>query len=279
MTENNPLSRYFRQPTIYMRLPSSGRHYPAGTIDLPANGELPVYPMTVRDEIINKTPDALFNGSAVVNLIQSCVPNIKDAWAIPSVDLDSILIAIKVATYGKDLDITGSCTHCRESSDYVIDLNRVLADIGITDYNCPQRIGQFELMFRPLSYHEINETSKEQFNEQKILNILPESGLSDQERVQQINQLIVKITDGTISALSKSISSIRTDDVIVTDEQQIHEFLNNCPNAMFTAIRDAAVAKRQAGAMKPLKLTCNHCEKQYEQTLTLDLSNFFAPSS
>ena len=279
MIENNPLSRYFRQPTIYMRLPSRGRHYPAGTIDLPANGELPVYPMTVRDEIINKTPDALFNGSAVVNLIQSCVPNIKDAWAIPSVDIDSILIAIKVATYGKDLDITGSCTHCREPSDYVIDLNRVLAEIGTTDYNSPQRIGQFELMFRPLSYHEINETSKEQFNEQKILNILPESGLSDQERVQEINKLIVKITDGTISALSKSISSIRTDDVIVTDEQQINEFLNNCPNAMFTAIRDAAVAKRQAGAIKPLKLTCNHCEKQYEQTLTLDLSNFFVPSS
>jgi len=279
MTENNPLSRYFRQPTIYMRLPSRGKHYPQGTLDLPPNGELPVYPMTVKDEIINKTPDALFNGSAVISLIQSCVPNIKNAWAIPSIDLDSILIAIKVATYGKDLDITGSCTHCRETSDYIIDLNRVLAEIGTTDYNSPQRIGQFEIMFRPLSYQEINETSKEQFNEQKILNILPESGLSDQERIQQINQLIVKITDGTISALSKSISSIRTDEVIVSDEQQIHEFLDNCPSALFTAIRDAAVAKRQAGSMKPLKLTCNHCEKSYEQTLTLDLSNFFVPSS
>jgi hypothetical protein len=279
MTENNPLSRYFRQPTIYMRLPSKGQHYPEGTLDLPPNGEIPVFPMTVRDEIINKTPDALFNGSSVVSLIQSCVPNIKDAWVIPSIDLDSILIAIKVATYGKDLDITGSCTHCKESSDFIIDLNRVLADIGIADYTSPQRIGQFEIMFRPLTYHEINETSKEQFNEQKILNILPESSLSDQERIQQINQLIVKITDGTISALSKSISSIRTDDVLVSDEKQIHEFLDNCPTALFAAIRDAAVTKRQAGAMKPLKLTCSHCEKSYEQTLTLDLSNFFVPSS
>jgi hypothetical protein len=279
MTENNPLSRYFRQPTIYMRLPSKGQHYPEGTLDLPPNGEIPVFPMTVRDEIINKTPDALFNGSSVVSLIQSCVPNIKDAWVIPSIDLDSILIAIKVATYGKDLDITGSCTHCKESSDFIIDLNRVLADIGIADYTSPQRIGQFEIMFRPLTYHEINETSKEQFNEQKILNILPESSLSDQERIQQINQLIVKITDGTISALSKSISSIRTDDVLVSDEKQIHEFLDNCPTALFAAIRDAAVTKRQAGAMKPLKLTCSHCNKQYDQILTLDLSNFFVPSS
>lgn len=279
MTEKNPLSHYFRQPTIYMRLPSGGQHYPPGALDLPANNELPVFPMTVRDEIINKTPDALFNGTAVVSLIQSCIPNIKDAWSIPSVDLDSILIAIKVATYGKDLEITGSCTHCQESSDYVIDLNRTLAEIGGTNYNSPQRIGQFEIMFRPLSYQEINQTSQEQFNEQKILNILPESGLSDQERVQEINKLIVKITDGTISALSKSISSIRTDDVLVSNEQQIHEFLDNCPTALFTAIRDAAIAKRQAGAMKPLKLTCNHCTKQYEQILTLDLSNFFVPSS
>jgi hypothetical protein len=279
MTEKNPLSRYFRQPTIYMRLPSGGQHYPPGALDLPANNELPVFPMTVRDEIINKTPDALFNGTAVVSLIQSCIPNIKDAWSIPSVDLDSILIAIKVATYGKDLEITGSCTHCQESSDYVIDLNRTLAEIGVTNYNSPQRIGQFEIVFRPLSYQEINETSQEQFNEQKILNILPDSGLSDQERVQEINKLIVKITDGTISALSKSISSIRTDDVLVSNEQQIHEFLDNCPTALFTAIRDAAIAKRQAGAMKPLKLTCNHCTKQYEQILTLDLSNFFVPSS
>jgi len=279
MNENNPLSRYFRQPTIYMRLPSGGQHYPASSLDLPANGELPVFPMTVRDEIINKTPDALFNGSAVINLIQSCVPNIKNAWDIPSIDLDSILIAIKVATYGQNLDITGSCTHCQETSDYVIDLNRTLAEIGRSDYGSAQRIGQFEIMFRPLNYREINETSQEQFSEQKILNILPDSGLTDKERIQQINELIVKITDGTISALSKSISSIRTDDVIVTDEQQIHEFLDNCPTAMFTAIRDAAVAKRQAGSMKPLKLTCSHCNKQYDQILTLDLSNFFVPSS
>jgi hypothetical protein len=198
MNENNPLSRYFRQPTIYMRLPSGGQHYPAGSLDLPANGELPVFPMTVRDEIINKTPDALFNGSAVINLIQSCVPNIKNAWDIPSIDLDSILIAIKVATYGQNLDITGSCTHCQETSDYVIDLNRTLAEIGRSDYGSAQRIGQFEIMFRPLNYREINETSQEQFSEQKILNILPDSGLTDKERIQQINDLIVKITDGTI---------------------------------------------------------------------------------
>ena len=279
MNTTNPLNKYFRQPSIYMRLPSQGRHYPQGSLEMPENSELPVYPMTVRDEIMNCTPDALFNGDSVVALIESCVPNIKNAWAVPSVDMDAILIAIKIATYGKDLEINGLCTHCKEYSDYTIDLNKQLAQFGRSDYSLPSKIGQFTIAFRPLSYKEINETSQEQFTEQKVMNILPESKMSDKEKLQQINELLVKITDGTIITLTKSIESIRTDDVIVNDEQQIKEFLDNCSSTVFTAIKNAAIEKRSAGTLKPLNLTCSHCNKIYEQNLTLDASNFFGPSS
>jgi hypothetical protein len=235
--------------------------------------------MTAIDEITYRTPDALFNGEAVTGVIQSCVPSIKNAWATPSIDLDTILVAIRIASYGHEMEIGTKCPKCGEEHDFNLDLRTVIDNFRPADYAATLKKGDLEFYFRPLNYREINETSQEQFSEQKILNILPDSGLTDKERIQQINELIVKITDGTISALSKSISSIRTDDVIVTDEQQIHEFLDNCPTAMFTAIRDAAVAKRQAGSMKPLKLTCSHCNKQYDQILTLDLSNFFVPSS
>lgn len=279
MTSTNPLSRYFRQPAIYMRLPSGGQHYEPDSLDMPPNNELPVFPMTVRDEIINRTPDALFNGTSVVDLIHSCVPNIKNAWSVPSIDLDAILIAIKIATYGKDLDIIGICTHCKETSDYIIDLNLQLAQIGRSEYQKPAKLGQFEIVFKPLSYREINETNQAQFNEQKLMNILPEAQLTDAERLKQINDLIVKVTEGTIVALSKSISLIRTDDAIVADEQQIKEFLDNCPSHTFNAIKDAAIEKRNISSMKPLKLTCSHCSKDYEQILTLDLSNFFGRSS
>ena len=70
----NPLKQFFRQPAIYMRLPSQGEYWPEGSIALPENKELPVYPMTAIDEITYRTPDALFNGQAVVNVIKSCVP-------------------------------------------------------------------------------------------------------------------------------------------------------------------------------------------------------------
>jgi hypothetical protein len=39
----NPLSAYFRQPKIYVKLPSGGQFYPPGALDASANGEYPVY--------------------------------------------------------------------------------------------------------------------------------------------------------------------------------------------------------------------------------------------
>ena len=56
---NNPLETYFRQPSIYIKLPSGGKHYPMGAIEFNENSELAVYPMTAKDEIKMKTPDAL----------------------------------------------------------------------------------------------------------------------------------------------------------------------------------------------------------------------------
>jgi hypothetical protein len=59
---SNPLRQYFRQPAIYLRLPTEGKHWPSEALDMPANKELPVLPMTAIDEITYRTPDGLFNG-------------------------------------------------------------------------------------------------------------------------------------------------------------------------------------------------------------------------
>ena len=67
----NPLASWYRQPKIYVKLPSGGNYYPEGAIDLPDNKEIPIYPMTAIDEITSKTPDALFNGIAITEIIKS----------------------------------------------------------------------------------------------------------------------------------------------------------------------------------------------------------------
>jgi len=96
----NPLANYFRQPKMYMRLPSHGQFYPEGALDTSEIDEYPVYAMTAKDELMFKTPDALMNGQATVEVIKSCIPAIKNPWQMPSLDLDAVLIAIRIATYG-----------------------------------------------------------------------------------------------------------------------------------------------------------------------------------
>jgi hypothetical protein len=73
--DSNPLTKFFRQPAIYIRLPSQGRSWATDTIRYPENGELPVLPMTAIDEIsYTEHLTHLFNGEAVTGVIQSCVP-------------------------------------------------------------------------------------------------------------------------------------------------------------------------------------------------------------
>ena len=97
----NPLSMFMRQPKIYIRLPSGGEFWPEGSLEATETGEYPVYSMTAKDELILKVPDALMNGQAIVDVIQNCIPNVKNAWHAPNIDLDVLLIAIRIATYGE----------------------------------------------------------------------------------------------------------------------------------------------------------------------------------
>jgi hypothetical protein len=112
---SNPLSAYFRKPAIYVTLPSGGKFNTPEEIDIPGgSGEIPIYPMTAKDEILMRTPDSLMNGATTVDVIQSCVPNIKNAWKLCALDVDLILTSIRIATYGETTEIKGVCPKCNE---------------------------------------------------------------------------------------------------------------------------------------------------------------------
>ena len=91
MVENtNPLNKYYRQPSIYITLPTKGRYYSADVYTPTQTGEIPVLPMTAKDEIAFKTPDAMLNGQATVDVIKSCCPNILNPWQLTNYDLDTV---------------------------------------------------------------------------------------------------------------------------------------------------------------------------------------------
>lgn len=276
---SNPLSQYFRQPSIYIKLPSQGQNYPAGTLVMPANGELPVYPMTAIDEITYRTPDALFNGQATVNVIQSCVPSILDAWAVPSIDLDTILIAIRIASYGHDMEFATTCPACNDTTERSIDLRTMLDALRAPDYAAHVSHGDLSIYFRPLNYKNLNDNSALQYEQQKLLQVIPDSTISEADKMTALTQAFKSLTEITIRSLAISITAIKTPQALVSEPAHIEEFLKNCERDLFNQIRDHVLQLREQSELQPLKLECTACNHQYQQALTLDMASFFAPAS
>ena len=280
MTETtNPLKQYFRQPAIYARLPSQGKFWPTGTLTMPPNNELPVYPMTAVDEITTRTPDALFNGSAVIKIFESCVPCIQDAWSTPAIDVDTLLVAVRIATYGHNMDVNTKCPNCGTENEYQVDLRTVLENIKLPDYESSLDIGGLKFFFRPLSYLQLNENNQSQFEDQKAMQTIGESDINDKEKLAKLGESFLRITALTIKSIAQSISAIRTPDAVVTEEDHIMEFLQNCERQTFNAIRDHAIKLKQQTETEPLKITCNECGTNFDQPFTLDMSNFFETNS
>lgn len=276
---NNPLTQYFRQPAIYIKLPSNGDHYPPGTIDMPANGELPVYPMTAVDEITYRTPDALFNGQAVVNVIESCVPNIKDGWAVPAQDVDTLLIAIRIASYGHSMEVETTCPSCKEDANYGVDLRRMLDQIKAPNYAESLRYRDMEIFFKPMSYRNLNDNNAMQFEEQRILTMLPNAEVPDEEKVSALSSALKKITEITVRALSQSIGAVKTPTALVSEPEYIEEMLKQCDRQLFNAIRDHIIKIKSEAEIQPLKFKCVKCSHDYDQQITLDMTSFFADAS
>jgi bacterioferritin-associated ferredoxin len=273
--DNNPLKQYFRRPSVYMKLPSNGQGYPKEALDMPETGELPVYPMTAIDEITARTPDALFNGTAIAELIKSCVPNIKDPWAVPNVDLDAILIAIKAASSSSgEMDLESTCPNCEEVSTYKINLAGILASITSPDFSQELTAGDLKVKLKSVSFKEINAASMKQFEFQRSAAQI-DSIENEEDRNKLMKDSLQQITDLTMDLLCQAIEYIQTPTIKVDQKDFILDFLRHCDRNVYVNIRDRSSELRQISEVKPMKITCGSCEHKYEQSITLNPTDFF----
>jgi len=277
----NPLQKYFRQPKIYLALPSSGKYYPAGSLEISENGEYPVFPMTARDEIMIKTPDALLNGQATASVIASCIPAIKDPFSMPSMDLDACLIAIRIATYGEMMEVSIKVPVTGEDKDFDLDLRIMLDQFSNVNYDNAIQLDDMVVNLRPLSYREFTETSKKTFDEQRIFNVINDADMDEGDKLQTFTNSFKKLTDLTILTLEKSIQSIEVGDQVVTDQAHIKEFIANTDKGLFESVTNHIEEQRSKFQVKPLIVDATPEEieagvpETYEVPVTFDQSSFF----
>jgi len=280
MQSSNPLRAHFRQPSIYLKLPSGGKYWAPGTIMMPANGEVGVMPMTAKDEIMLRTPDALMNGQGIVSVIESCIPEIKNAWAMPNCDSDAILIAIRIATYGDGMDMDSECPNCKHDNRHQLQLGNVLMRVSSPNYTKTTTIDGLTLKFNPLNYMQTTKNNIAEFEQQKILQLIGDDSIDADTRKAQFDIHLQKIVDSNINILTLSTESITTESgEVVIDKQMIAEFYTNANNKTIKEVQTALRMLTTESNLPPAKVQCEECNTEYNVAVAFDYANFFEPLS
>ena len=272
----NPLAQYYRQPKIFVRLPSKGEFYPKGSIEHSSNDEYPVFAMTAKDELMLKTPDALLNGQSTVEVIKSCVPAVINPWVMPVIDVDALLMAIRIATYGESMDVTGKCPKCKEEHDYAINLTSYLNEVQKYEFVTNVPTDPLTVTIRPYTYKEMTKVQLKAFEQQRAIAIVNDEAVDDQVKLEKFSESFTKLTDYTVTIVSDCISAIRTPDgSVVTDSEIIKDFIRNADKSVFDIVTKHIQAQKERMVMPETRVKCSDCEHEFELQITLDQANFF----
>ena len=231
MNINNPLLNFARKAEMSIKLPSNGEWYTDDIITYNIGGEVDVYPMTAKDELEMLNPDNLLSGQSTINLIQSCVPAIKDAARLLYPDANVLLLAIHAATYGNDLSVSIRCPHCLEiaekirneknddkqkneeietklkemiknkeicidSQEYVLDTNAILSSISFlnNEYVYTTKQG-LKIYYQPLLLKSKLEYGLSDFNRKKILRYYKDYDFKDYNTDEEKKKILKSIND------------------------------------------------------------------------------------
>jgi len=279
----NPLSGFYRAPKLYTGLPTGGKFYDDGVIDWPETDELAVFPMTAKDEMIMKNPDALLNGEAVAQVIASCVPAVKKPRQLISNDVDALLIAIQGATAGDEVEVSGKCPKCNEQVTSIVSIEGALDTMTVLKETYRFKTTQdLEIEIRPYTYESTVKAGIANFQSTRSLQSL--QNIEDEmEQLKAFNNNFMQIAALNFDLIVDSVSCVRGkdaegEDFIVTDRKHIREFLENCESAVGHKIEDSIAEVNKLGVQKTVQLECEDCEETFEQDIGFDPVNFFTAS-
>jgi hypothetical protein len=284
MTDNtNPLKRYYRQPQISIQLPSRQKYYPETVVQKTTTGEHPVLPMTAMDELSFRTPDSMMSGQASVDVIRSCIPTILDPWQLVNYDIDTVLIAIRIASYGETMDMISTVPVTNESITHTVNLPSMLEQIRrdqITD-ECTLKDG-LVIKVRPLTYRQITQSQLTTFEQQKIYAQVSQSEMTTEEKTKRFTASFKLLGELNMSLLIDNIETITLPSgESVSDKDQIKKFIENANSTLVKELENKLITIRQQGSIKPVRVKSTEeqiksgAPVNYDVPVTFDNANFF----
>jgi hypothetical protein len=281
----NPLAQYYRRPGTYITLPSNGRFY-RQVPKFSDTNELAIYPMTAKDELVLKNPDSLLNGEALKQVLASVAPDIPNVNEIPAPDIDTILVAMRMASYGDDmeLDVNHNCEESEGKSQRVtVGLGSVLA----TMKPIAEDIGEVMLSsgilvkLRPYTLENQSKLLRIQFVTMRQLQAAeqnPNTSIDDKAAIA--NKGYADLVALSQDILADSIISVTLpDSTEVTEYVHILDWVRNLDRASNERLDTELKKFGEYGITRTLELTCDYCKQKYTTDMLFDPTSFFGAGS
>ena len=277
MEQNNPLKQYFRQYKMFLRLPSGKTYYKHEEVELNELGELGIKAMTGQDELILKNPDALLNGEAIIEVIKSCVPAVKNPKVLLSNDIDAIITAIRHASFGDSLESTLLCPKCEKENTFTLDLQYALDNMTMleADYVINLENG-LSLFVKPYSFPEMLKGLHAQFEQAKLSRELEREGITDEEKSAAFKRAFEMLSRITFELISKAVVKIVNEEagINVTEQKYIIEFIRDADREVVDKIQALVKEISEIGIKKEFTAQCTHCNHTWSSEIDFNPVNF-----
>lgn len=259
----NPLLTKLKRriPGETFRLPSKGMFYTNGELDSEVDdGEIVIYPMTTVDEIMMRSPDMLFQGTAITDVIKRCVPQVLNPGRLIAADVDYILTCLRKVSYGPLLPIKHKCNHCDAAEkEYNLSIDhfiRTAKEITKEQYEkMTIELDEYSIRLKPCAFEE-------------MIKILQRSNES-MERAEDISAWI----NTSLLAIIRSVDNIKDKDMIL-------EWLQQLPVGLKEELSNMVEDINQWGVEFSYEIACESCGKKDNIKSTLNPTGFFTlPSS
>ena len=275
---HNPLSSLFRRKDIFVTLPSNGRWYKSG-INLSIDGDLGVMPMTVKDELYLKSPDAIFNGDAVVQMIRSCAPDIQDPLDVPACDLDPIIIGIKAASE-KTLSVQVKCPNCSKESNHSIDLLQMLSlTKPLSESDTVSLYDDTVIVtVKPYSLATQIKQNIQSYHHTQLERLLNDPKIDEERRKAEFAKSLKAAIELSFETVVDNIVSvhIKNQDVIVNDRKHIIEWVDKADRTAHKALAERIKSLSVSLINNEVEVECGCQEnKKFKTRLDLNPLDFF----
>ena len=271
MSDKNPLIARVRIPGQRFTLPSGGLFYKNGELDdSVTNGEVEVQPITMTDDLVLKNPDKLLNGDGITEVIARCVPQIKKPWDLLHKDVDFLVVALRIVSYGEHVEVShvhDTCPVTYEKDGETLRHSRV--------YKANIR----ELMNKTkrIDPTTIDTKFKIKLDNDQEVSIKP---MTFRAFVNVMNLQLENEEDFDSETLKKNILDMLLDVILTVDEisdrQMIHDWLIAAGPKIVGQLNEEIARTFSWGTDMTIQTTCVDCEEKIEVAIPIDPLSFFS---